>query len=150
MEFDVWNLTFGVDKRLVLNFKCQTRSYFCELGRFGVAPEIFDFVKLPGLRIEHVHDGVEIIHQNPFGSRRAFRMRRHGMHFLLDFLVNTVGDRFDVRIGIAFADDEKICRSIAQFAQVELDDIFTFFIPNAFDDEVIELFGVRIADLCPR
>ena len=129
--------------------KPETHSYFRELGRLGVAPEVFNFIELPGLRVEHVHDGVEIIHQNPFGSRRTFRMRRHGMHFLLDFFVNTVGDRFDVRIGIAFADDKIICRSVAQFAQVELDNIFTFFIPNAFDDEVIELFGVRIADFCP-
>ena len=87
-------------------------------------------------------DGVKIIHQNPFGIVRTFRVRRHGLHFFFYFFVNAFGNRLDVRIGIAFANNEEICRRVAKFPEVELDDVFAFFVPNALDNEVVELIGV--------
>lgn len=98
--------------------------------------------------------GVEIVHQNPFGIARPLRMRRHSAHFFFYFFVNAVRDSLDVRVGITFADNEKICGSITEFPKVELHNIFAFFIPNTFDDKVVELFGVcgvakLFANLCP-
>lgn len=76
-------------------------------------------------------------------------MGRHGEQFVLYFFVNTVTDCFDMGIGIAFADDEKVCRGIAEFSQVKLDNFFTFLVANTFDDGVIELLQERIAGICP-
>jgi hypothetical protein len=61
-----------------------------------------------------MHDGVEIVHQHPTGIQRAFGMGGHGVHFLFHFFVNAVGNSFDVRIGVSFANDEKICRGIIE------------------------------------
>ena len=97
---------------------------------------------MPGFRVKYVDDGVEIVHQNPFGIGRPFRMRRHGVHFFFHLFVNAVGNCLDVCIGIAFADDKKISRCVAKFPEVELDDIFAFFVPDTLDNEVVELIGV--------
>lgn len=94
-------------------------------------------------------DGVEIIHQYPLRIVRPFRVRRHGVHFFLHFFVNAVGNGLDVRIGIALANDKEISRRVAKFPEVELDDIFAFFVPDTLDNEVIELFGVCLAGFCP-
>jgi len=48
-------------------------------------------------------------------------------------------------IGIAFADDEKICRSVTEFPQIQLNDIFAFLIADALDDQVVERFKLLIA-----
>ena len=68
----------------------------------------------------------------------------HGGYFkvVLYLFINIVGNGLYVRIGVAFADDKKISRCVAKFPEVELDDIFAFFVPNALDNEVVELIGV--------
>lgn len=71
------------------------------------------------------------------------------MQFLLNFFIYAVGNGLDVGIGIAFTNNEEVCRSIAEFPKVKLNDIFAFFIPNALDDEVIEFFEIRITGFCP-
>lgn len=66
------------------------------------------------------------------------------MQFFLDFLVDAVGDGFNVCIGIAFTDDEKICRCVANFAQVELNDPLSFLVADTLNNEVVELFELRL------
>jgi hypothetical protein len=76
-------------------------------------------------------------------------VRRHGQKIILHFFVNTVGNGFDVGIGIAFTDDKKICRSVAEFPQIQLNDIFAFLVADALDDQMVERFELRIAGGCP-
>lgn len=109
---------------------------------------MFEFVKIAGFGVKNVYHGGEIIHQYPFGDTATFGMRRSGLEFVLYLFIDTVRNRFDVGIGIAFADDEKVCRSITELPQVELYDSFTFLVADTFNDEVIELFELRL--FCPQ
>ncbi len=74
-------------------------------------------------------------------------MRGAGLEFVLYLFVDAVGDGLDVGVGIAFADNEKVCRCIAQFPQVKLNDSLAFFVTDTLDDEVVELFELRL--FCP-
>lgn len=69
------------------------------------------------------------------------------MQFFLYLFFDAVGNGLYMSVGIAFADDEEICRGIAQFAQVKLNDFLAFFVTNPLHDEVIELFEFRL--ICP-
>ena len=122
---------------------------FGKFRHFSVAPKVFNFVKLPCFRIKNMDHRVKIVHQNPFCRAGPFRMRRHGMEFFFYLFVDAFGNGFHVGIGIAFADDKKISRGFAEFPQVKLNDVFTFFITNAFDDQVIALFGLLGGDIGP-
>jgi len=66
------------------------------------------------------------------------------MQLLLKFFVNAIRNGFDVCARVPFADDEKIGWSISQFAQVQLDDIFAFFVANALYYQGVELLQVGI------
>ena len=92
---------------------------------------------------------VKIVHQNPLCRAGTFRMQGHGMEFFLHFFVDAIGNGFHVGIGIAFADDKEIRRGFAEFSQVELDNVFAFFISNTFDDQVVDLFGLLGGDIGP-
>ena len=87
--------------------------------------------------------GIEIIHQNPLGIRRAFRVGRRGLKFVLYFFKNAIADCLDMRIGIAFTNNKKVGWSIAQVAKIQLNNIFAFFIANSFYDKVIKFFEER-------
>jgi len=56
--------------------------------------------------------------------------------------VDAISDRLYVRVGIAFADDKKVCGCVK--FEIQLNDIFAFFIADPLDDEVIELFELRL------
>lgn len=123
------------------------RSHFAKFRHVRVAPKVFDLVEIAGLGVEYMYHGVEIVHQNPLRVARPFGMRRRGLEFFLHLFVNAVGDCLDVGIGIALADDKKICWRVAEFPQVKLHNFFAFFVADTLDDEVVELFEVRL--LCP-
>ena len=120
---------------------------FAELSYFGIAPKLFKFIEIAGFGVKNVYHGVEVVHQYPFGIARPFGMRRSGLKLLPYFFVDAVRDGLDVSIGIALTNDEKICGCIAEFPQVKLHDAFTFFVADTLDDEVVELFELRL--LCP-
>ena len=117
---------------------------FCH---FCVAPKMFEFVKISCFRVKNVHHCIEVVHQNPLGVARAFGVRGRGFEFFLYFFVDTVGDGLNVGVGIAFADDEKICRSVAEFPKVQLNNLFAFFVTDTLNDGVVELFELRL--FCP-
>jgi hypothetical protein len=70
-------------------------------------------------------------------------MRWPGFKRFLHPFVDAIGNRLYMRVGIAFTDDKKVCRCV-EFPKIQLDDIFAFFITDPFDDEVIELFELRL------
>ena len=105
---------------------------------------MFEFVKFAGFGVENVHHCIEIVHQYPSGVTGTFRVCRGGIHFLFYFFVDTVGDSLYMRVGIALANDEEICRRIAEFSEVELHDFLAFFVANALYNEVVELFNLRV------
>lgn len=123
------------------------KLHLAELSYFGIAPKLFKFIEIAGFGVKNVYHGIEVVHQYPFGIARPFGMRRSGLKLLLYFFVDTIRDGFDVGIGIALTNDEKICGCIAEFPQVKLHDSFTFFVADTLDDEVVELFELRL--LCP-
>lgn len=66
------------------------------------------------------------------------------MQLLFKFFVNAIRNGFDVCARVPFADDEKVGRSISQFAQVQLDDIFAFFVANTLYYQGVELLQIGI------
>jgi len=108
---------------------------------------MFEFVEIARFRVKNVNHGIEIVHQNPLGIARAFGVRGRGFKFFLYLFVDAIGDRLNVGVGIAFADDEKICRCVAEFPKIELHDLFAFFVADTLNDGVVELFELRL--FCP-
>ena len=124
-------------------------SHFPVLGYLCVAPEVFYFIKCTRFRVKNVYDGIEIVHQYPLGVARPFGMRRRRVQFVLYFFENTVADGFYMGIGVAFTNNEKIGGSVADLAEVQLNDIFALFITNTFNNEVVEFFRKRIFNFYP-
>lgn len=71
-------------------------------------------------------------------------MGGRGIHLLFNFFVDTVGNSLYMRVGISLANDEEICRRIAEFSEVELHYFLTFFVANTLYNEVVELFKLRV------
>lgn len=94
-----------------------------------------------------MYNGVEIIHADPPGMSLTFYMGRIEVEFVLDSAVHIFGHRFDLSIGIAFTDDEKICRGVFQVSQVEFDNIFAFDVLKAIYDEIVQCFLCRNRNL---
>lgn len=127
-------------------FKC---SHFTEFGYFGVAPKVFYFIKSARFGVKNVYDGIEIVHQYPLGVARPFGVRGRREQFILYFFENTVADGFDMSIGVAFTNNEKIGGGVANLAEVQLNDIFALFIANTFNNEVVEFFRKRVFNFYP-
>ena len=136
-------------RRLPATIAAKSPLNIRKLGCFRIAPQLFDVVKLPRLRIKNMHDGIKIVHQYPTGVCAAFRVRGHRKHLILYFFIYAVGNSLDVRIGVSLADNEKVGGSIIQTAQIQLDNIFTFFVADTVNNQVVELFGARVAGLSP-
>ena len=47
-------------------------------------------------------------------------------------------------VGIALTDNEEISRSVAEFAEIELNDIFALLVTDPLHDGMIEVFELRI------
>ena len=58
--------------------------------------------------------------------------------------MDAVGNGFDMRIGIAFTNDKKVCWRVAKFPKIKLNDLFAFFVTDTLNDEVVELFELRL------
>lgn len=84
---------------------------------------------------------VEAVQANPSGSLYALHMERWLAQFVFEAFVNIASDGLDLRGGIPFADDEKICGGIVQFSEVQFYDVFSFDVLNAIDDEVVQRFN---------
>lgn len=96
-----------------------------------------------------MYNGIEIVHQYPFGVARPFGMRGRGEQLILYFFENTVADGFYMRIRVTFTNNEKIGGGVADLAEVQLNDIFALFIANTFNNEVVKFFRKRIFDFYP-
>ncbi len=104
-------------------------------GRYiGVAPQIFQFVKLARFGVEDVDYDVKIVKAYPVGvppTRSGFGQL---VHLLLQTLLHVVGDRGYLGGAFTFADEEKLRRSVVQFAQVETDDVLTLDVTDGVQD----------------
>ena len=65
-----------IDRRASVSRGRTALVFVRDLDAFGITPEALERIEDAGLRSEHVHDEVEEIHQHPFGSLRAFDVRR--------------------------------------------------------------------------
>ena len=97
--------------------------------------------------MEDVDDHVGIIRDDPLAGRVA--VNRHGRDAVLapERVAQLAGDRFQMRLGRARADDEKI-RERGDAAQIEGDDVFGFFVGGVLRAEAGELF--RFDGAVPR
>lgn len=93
--------------------------------------------------MENVNDRVEKVDAYPQAVSLAFDVEWSGAGFFCAFEY-VFGNCSNLGIGFTFAYDEKIRRRILELSQVELDNIFSFDVLNAVDDQVIE--GFRRSD----
>ena len=117
---------------------------FAELRHLGITPKLFKLVEPACFRVKNVYDGIEIIHQNPLGIAGTFRVEWSGLKLFFYLFMNAVCDGFDVRVGIAFTNDKKVGWGITQFPQIELHDVLAFFVADTLNDEMVELFELRL------
>jgi len=127
----------------------QTQLNFAEFGHFGVTPKLFDFIKFARFWIEHMHYRIKVVHKDPFGIGRAFHVRRHGFKAFLYLFIDAVRNCFDVCVGISFTDNKEVCRSVAEIPEIELNNVFTFFVLDTFHYELIQLLGRLGAGIYP-
>ena len=87
--------------------------------------------------MENMNNGAEIIHQDPGRRTGAFQVTWRSECFFFYSFIDAVGNRFDMGIGVAFADDKEISRSVTKFSQVELNNIFAFLVTDTLNDGMI-------------
>jgi hypothetical protein len=109
-------------------------------GHVGVAPKVFQFVEGAGFRVKDVDYYVEVVKADPVCMPTTGGGFRQVANFLLQTFLNVVGDGGNLGGRFTFADEEKVCRPIVQFAQVEADNIFAFDVPDAIQDELQSFF----------
>jgi hypothetical protein len=87
----------------------------------SIPPEPFQIVKGPCFSLENVHNDVDVVEQNPREGPESFRVpQRHSD--LLGAVTDSIGDRFDLSIGIGGANYKEISGG-AQLAEVQQNDI---------------------------
>ena len=87
-----------------------------------------------------MHHYEKIVHANPAGILGSFHVQGSLIRFFFEPFLNVVGNALHLRIAFAFTDDEKIGGSVVQFAQIKFQDVFSFNILNAVNDQVVQVF----------
>lgn len=87
--------------------------------------------------MENMDHYIKIIHTYPAGSMAAFDMTGHSVPFLLEPKINIIWDSFYLRNWVSFTDHKKICWRVVQFSEVQFNNIFSFDIPDAINDQII-------------
>lgn len=112
-----------------------------KLDRPGIAPQLINFIKLPGVLVKDMYQGGKIIHEDPLRLGFAFRVVRGQAQFGLDLPVDVVGEGFGEGDVVRLTDDKIIGWTI-QAAEVHEVDMISFFIQDRCDDEFVErVFG---------
>ena len=91
-----------------------------------------------------MHDNIRVIRDDPLARRVAVDGHGRDAVLLLEPVVQLTGDGFQMRLGRARADDEKI-REGGNAAQIEGDDVFGFFVGGALRADAGELFRIDVA-----
>jgi len=122
--------------KTVLFLGTGSATLLFEDGYLGVAPKVFQFVKLAGLGIEDVDDDIKVIKADPVGVPSAGSGFRQFPHFQFQAFLDVVGDGGNLGGTVTLADEEKIGRPIVQFAQVEADDVFAFYVADGVENQI--------------
>src|SRR2546423_12365899 len=87
-----------------------------------LAPELLEAIEVARLGREDVHDGVEVVHEDPAGLADALDAPWKQAVLLLHPEVHAVVDRLGLALGVARADHEVV--GVAEHAsQIEFDDV---------------------------
>ena len=93
--------------------------------------------------MKDMHDRIEVVHADPECVSRTFYMAWVKPYTILQIFFYPVGNSLDLGSGRALADDKKIGGPV-QKSQVQFDDLFSFDIPDAVYDQLIQLIDVKI------
>ena len=86
---------------------------------------------------------VEVVQANPGAASRTFNVIGENTQFFLEAFVYVLRDRFDLRIGIAFANDEVIGGGVVKLTQIQLYNVFALNILDSINYYFIQFL------LCP-
>lgn len=108
----------------------------------GVAPEVFESVKVAFVLAEDVHDHVAEIGDDPLAHGEA--IDGHGFHAVIFFqaALEFIDERAEVRLGRAGGDDKKVGER-GDAAQVERDDVLGFFVVEDASAKLDEVFRIQ-------
>lgn len=109
-----------------------------------VAPEVFEAVERALFRVENVDDHVGVIGHDPLTHGEAVDRHRAHAVVLFQAFLELVDDCLEVRLGRARADD-KVVRETRDAAEVERDDVLSFFVRNDRGDRLNEFVGFNEA-----
>jgi len=109
------------------------------LHALGVAPEVFQAVTLAEFGMEDMDENVIEIHDNPAAGREAVAVQRADAR-VAETAGNFIGDGFEVRLGRAVADQEKI-GDVGNAAHIENDDVLGLLVEGDFAAKFGQFFG---------
>ena len=103
-----------------------------EVDRGGVAPQALEPVELPSVFDEDVNDEVDVVHQNPFAGAQSLDVRGTALQLPAQALLDRPGDRDDLPIRVAVANDE-VVGEVAETAEVKNDEILGLLVECGLD-----------------
>ena len=105
-----------------------------------IAPQVFEAVVGAFVFMKNMHHHVGVIRDDPLARRVAIDGQRRHAVFRLQPVLDLAGDRFQVRLGSAGADDEEIGEGRNR-AEVDGDDVLGFLVGGDRSAEAGEWFS---------
>lgn len=90
-----------------------------------------------------MHDGSEVIQQDPTGSLAPLYIGGMLPGFRFDVSVDAIGNGPHLCIRVSFANDKKVGRSVVQVSEVKLENSLSLGILYGVYNEVVEFFGCK-------
>ena len=100
----------------------------------GIAPHLFQAIKLPGLGQHYMYHHIYIIDQYPLLGLPAFVLIRYLTAFFLGVSLNKICNGTQLGSVACLANDEKICNSFRYLTEVKANDIFAFLLLYSVND----------------
>lgn len=82
---------------------------FIMFNQWCIAPQFFQLVKLPGLRLHYMNYHVHVIDQNPFCMLVTFVPERNLPTVFFELILDKIANGFYLGICGSLANDKKIC-----------------------------------------
>lgn len=107
-----------------------------------VTPQAFQLIKFSRVFEKNMDHSGEVIDQYPSRIGFSFNMVRYLACVFFYFRNNVVGNCFNLDEGLSLANNKEICWCFFKFSQIQLNDIFCFYILNALYKKCIQRFGI--------
>lgn len=99
-----------------------------------VGPKVFQIIERPELRHENMNKNRAIVHSDPAGAMLSVNRERFLFRFLMGEIPNGIGEGGNLCRCVALANDHVLADRAGCLIQVDCNDVFAFFLLQAFDN----------------